>query len=327
MIVVTGAAGFIGSNLVAALNETGDDDVVACDTFGHQGKWMNLRKRVLRDFVPPSAIFDWLSARNDIRAVVHLGANSSTTVKDGDDVMARNFRFSLRLLDWCTSKQVPLIYASSAATYGDGEGGFDDDWSLDALRKLRPLNLYGWSKHVFDLEVAHRHKLGERLPPACVGLKFFNVYGPNEYHKGAMMSVVTKFFGAARRGDNIELFKSYRESVADGAQARDFVYVRDTVNVILWFLERRSDVGIFNLGSGKARSFVDLIGAMFDALGVERRITFVDMPEQIRPGYQYFTEAKLTRLKAAGYSVPITELENGVSDLVRTYLASADQYR
>jgi ADP-L-glycero-D-manno-heptose 6-epimerase len=327
MIVVTGAAGFIGSNIVAELNESGDDDVAAVDWLGDQDKWLNLRKRVLRDVVPPEELFAWLEGRKSVRAVLHMGANSSTMARDGDDIMKGNFRYSLRLLDWCAKTSTPFVYASSAATYGEGEQGFDDDGSLEALRKLRPLNLYGWSKHLFDLEIANRRARGERLPPACVGLKFFNVYGPNEHHKGAMMSVVNKSFDPASRGEMIRLFKSYREGIGDGEQRRDFVYVRDVVNVVLWFARRGQDVGLFNVGSGKARAFRDLIGSMFDAMGRPRKIEYVEMPIELRERYQYFTEADLSRLHAVGYNAPMTDLEDGVGDFVRNYLDTPDRYR
>jgi len=327
MIIVTGAAGFIGSNIVAELNEGGDRDVVACDWLGAEGKWLNLRKRILRDVVPPEELPSWLSGRKGVRAIIHMGANSSTFAANGDEVMRTNFRASLSLLDWCTKTETPFVYASSAATYGDGEQGFDDDPSLAALAKLAPLNLYGWSKHLFDLEVANRRERGEKLPPACVGLKFFNVYGPNEHHKGAMMSVVNKSYAPASRGETIRLFKSHREGIEDGAQLRDFVYVRDVVDVALWFARRGADVGLYNVGSGKARAFRDLIGTMFDAMGRERKIEYVEMPVELRDKYQYFTQASLNRLRAAGYNGAMTELEDGVHHFVRTYLSQPDIYR
>ena len=327
MIVVTGAAGFIGSNILATLNENGDDDVAACDWLGGEDKWRNLRKRVLRDVVPPEALFDWLDERKGVRAIIHMGANSSTLATDGDEVMNYNFRYSLRLLNWCTSTNTPLIYASTAATYGEGEHGFVDNDSLDALKKLRPLNLYGWSKNLFDLEVANRREHGERLPPACVGLKFFNVYGPNEHHKGGMMSLVNKSYEPASRGESIKLFKSYREGIADGEQMRDFVYVRDVVDVTLWFARRGSDIGLFNVGSGMASSFRDFIGCMFDAMGLDRKIEYVDMPLELRPRYQYFTEADLTRLRGVGYNSNFTELKQGVGEYVNLYLRNVDRYR
>ncbi len=327
MIIVTGGAGFIGSNIVAALNDAGRRDVVVCDLLGTEGKWLNLRKRIVQDIVPPAELMTWLDRRNDIEAIVHMGANASTLATDGDDVINRNFRFSVRLLDWCTARGVKLIYASSAATYGDGTMGFDDSMSLAHLQTLRPLNLYGWSKHLFDQVVATRLEEKHALPPLCVGLKFFNVFGPNEYHKGPMMSLVSKYFAAIRRGETIDLFRSYRPDYKDGEQLRDFVYVTDITDVILWLLDRQEGIGLFNLGSGQARSFIDLVGSIFDSLGLERRIRFVDMPEAMRPRYQYFTQSDTTRLRAAGYNKPGTELETAVGHFVDTYLDTEDPYR
>jgi ADP-L-glycero-D-manno-heptose 6-epimerase len=327
VIVITGGAGFIGSNLVAALNESGCRDIAVCDLFGTNGKWQNLRKRFLSDLVAPAALFEWLGRRTDIETIVHLGAITSTYANDGDDVVERNFRFSVRLLDWCTARQVPLIYASSAATYGDGERGFDDSGSFEHLRRLRPLNLYGWSKHLFDQLVADRIERGHRLPPQCVGLKFFNVFGPNEYHKGEMMSVPAKLFAPIRRGEEVQLFRSYRADYADGEQLRDFVYVADVVDAMLWLMRRGTGRGLFNLGTGKARSFVDLVAAMFSSLGLECRIRFIDMPEELRPSYQYYTQADLTRLRREGYDRPFSELEVAVADFVLRYLDTADAYR
>ncbi|GAB0117382.1 ADP-glyceromanno-heptose 6-epimerase [Acidisoma sp. 7E03] len=327
MIVVTGGAGFIGSNIVAALNDAGRHDVVVSDLLRSEGKWQNLRKRVLQDVVPPEELMAWLDGRRDIEAIVHMGANSSTLAQDGDDVMKRNFRFSLALLDWCTAQGVPFIYASSAATYGGGEAGFDDDLSLSYLQTLRPLNLYGWSKQLFDQVVSTRLEGGKPLPPVCVGLKFFNVFGPNEYHKGPMMSLVSKYFPAIRRGETIDLFRSYRPDYADGEQLRDFVYVHDITDAILWLLDGYRGTSLFNLGSGRARSFIDLVGSIFDSLGLERKIRFVEMPEAMRPRYQYFTEANPARLQAAGYNRPGTQLEEAVGHFVRTYLDTDDPYR
>ena len=327
MIVVTGGAGFIGSNIVAALNEAGRTDVVVCDTLGTEGKWQTLRKRVVQDIVPPSELMSWLAGRGDVEAIIHMGANSSTLAQDGDEIMESNFRFSLNLLDWCAGHDVKLIYASSAATYGDGEAGFNDDVSLTHLQTLRPLNLYGWSKHLFDQVVATRRETGGALPPLCIGLKFFNVFGPNEYHKGEMMSLVSKYFGKIRAGETIDLFKSYKPEFKDGEQLRDFVYVQDITAVILWLLTRAEGVALYNLGSGQARSFIDLVGAIFDTLGLDRRIRFIEMPEAMRPRYQYFTQADDSRLRAAGYNKPGTQLEEAIEHFVTHYLNTTDRYR
>ncbi|MDH6261894.1 ADP-glyceromanno-heptose 6-epimerase [Bradyrhizobium sp. BR13661] len=326
MLLVTGGAGFIGSNVVAALNEAGRADVVVCDLLGSDGKWRNLAKRQLVDIVPPAELPDWLKGRK-LDAVIHLGAISETTATDGDLVIETNFRFSMRLLDWCTANAVPLIYASSAATYGDGAEGFDDDASPGALKKLRPMNLYGWSKQLFDLAVAGRVASGEKLPPQWAGLKFFNVFGPNEYHKGTMMSVLARRFDDVKAGRVVQLFKSHRDGIADGDQRRDFIYVDDVVRVILWLLATPAVSGLFNVGTGKARSFKDLMLAAYAALGTRPNIEYIDMPEQIRGSYQYFTESKIDRLHRAGYNGGFTTLEDAVKAYVGDYLDRPDRFR
>src|SRR5215470_2326033 len=319
MLLVTGGAGFIGSNVVAALNDSGRADVAVCDVLGHEGKWRNLAKRQLADFVPPSELMAWLDGRK-LDAVIHLGAISETTATDGDLVIETNFRLSLRLLDWCTAHATPFIYASSAATYGDGGAGFSDDPSLAALKALRPMNLYGWSKHLFDLAIAERVARGEKLPPQCVGLKYFNVFGPNEYHKGAMASVLARRFDDIKAGRVVQLFKSHREGIADGDQRRDFIYVDDVVRVVMWLLATPKVSGLFNVGTGKARSFRDLILAAYAALGTAPNIQYIDMPEQIRGSYQYFTESEVERLRAAGYNGGFTALEDAVATYVKNHL-------
>jgi ADP-L-glycero-D-manno-heptose 6-epimerase len=326
MLLVTGGAGFIGSNVVAALNDAGRSDVVVCDLLGSEGKWRNLAKRQLVDIVPPSEILDWLKGRK-LDAMIHLGAISETTATDGDLVIETNFRLSMRLLDWCTANAVPLIYASSAATYGDGEAGFGDDASLPALKKLRPMNLYGWSKHLFDLAVAERAAKGDLLPPQWAGLKFFNVFGPNEYHKGSMMSVLARRFDDVKAGRVVQLFKSHREGIADGDQRRDFIYVDDVVRVIMWLLATPLVSGLFNVGTGKARSFKDLMLAAYAALGTRPNIEYVDMPEAIRGSYQYFTQSEVDRLLRAGYNGGFTTLEDSVKAYVGDYLDRPDRFR
>lgn len=326
MILITGGAGFVGSNIVATLNRDGERDIVVCDDLGSGSKWLNLRKSLVQDIVPVAQLPQWLEGRS-LAAVLHMGANSSTTATDADAVLDTNLRASLRLLEWCTLARVPFIYASSASTYGDGAQGFVDDVAVEALRRLRPLNLYGWSKHMFDLVVADRIERRLPLPPICVGLKFFNVYGPNELHKGSMMSLVSKYHGLAAAGQRIELFKSHRDGIADGAQRRDFVHVDDIVDVVRWLLNSGPRAGLFNVGTGTARTFNDLVAALFAAVGRRPDIAFVDMPEAIRDRYQYHTEADLTRLRGAGYNQPFLSVEEGVARLVSGYLSQPDPYR
>jgi ADP-L-glycero-D-manno-heptose 6-epimerase len=326
MLLVTGAAGFIGSNVVASLNEAGRTDIVVNDVLGGEGKWRNLASRQFADFIPPADLMRWLEGRK-LEAVVHLGAISSTTATDGDLVIEANFRLPLRLFEWCASARTSFIYASSAATYGDGEAGYSDDWSRAALRRLKPMNLYGWSKHVFDLAVVERVARKDKVPPQWAGLKFFNVFGPNEYHKGEMMSLVAKRFDDAKAGSAIRLFKSHRAGIADGEQRRDFIYVDDAVAVVRWLLETPSVSGIFNVGTGKARSFRDLMTAMFAALGRKPAIEYIDMPASIRDSYQYFTQAETTNLRRAGYNADFTPLEEAVQRYVTGYLDRPDRYR
>ena len=325
MLLVTGGAGFIGSNVVAALNDAGRE-VAVCDLLGHDGKWRNLAKRQLVDFVPPAALMDGLAGRR-LEAVIHLGAISETTATDGDLVIETNFRLSMRLLDWCTANATPLIYASSAATYGDGAQGFGDDPSAEALKKLRPMNLYGWSKHLFDMAVAARAARGDRLPPQWAGLKFFNVFGPNEYHKGSMMSVLARRFDDVKAGRPVQLFKSHREGVADGDQRRDFIYIDDVVRVTMWLLAAPGVSGLFNVGTGTARSFRDLMLAAYAALGARPNIHYIDMPEAIRGSYQYFTQGDVDRLRRAGYNGGFTALEDAVGTYVKGFLDRDDRYR
>jgi ADP-L-glycero-D-manno-heptose 6-epimerase len=326
MLLVTGGAGFIGSNVVAALNDAGRSDVTVCDFLGHDGKWRNLAKRRLADVVAPGELTGWLSGRR-LDAVIHLGGISETTATDGDLVIETNFRLSMRLLDWCTANTTPFIYASSASTYGDGAYGFRDDQSMDALKQLRPMHLYGWSKHLFDMAVAERAAKGEKLPPQWAGLKFFNVFGPNEYHKGAMMSVLARRFDDIKAGHAVQLFRSHREGIADGDQRRDFIYVDDAVRVVMWLLATPSVSGLFNVGTGHARSFKDLIVAAYAALAAKPNIEYVDMPEAIRGSYQYFTESDVDRLRSAGYNGGFTALEDAVETYVKGFLDRPDRFR
>ncbi|HEY6482439.1 MAG TPA: ADP-glyceromanno-heptose 6-epimerase [Steroidobacteraceae bacterium] len=327
MYLVTGGAGFIGSNLVAALSEAGAE-VVVCDWLRQDERWRNLAKHEIADLLAPEALAGWLRQyAGDVEAVVHLGAISSTTETDVDLIVRNNTRSTLDLLTWCTDTGRRFIYASSAATYGDGSAGFDDDASRAALGRLRPLNAYGWSKHVVDRRIARLTEQHRPLPPQCVGLKFFNVYGPNEYHKGGMQSAIARNFEAVRRGESMRLFRSHRADYADGMQLRDFVYVSDCVAVMLWLLDNPGVSGLFNLGTGIARSWLELANALFAATDRPARIEFIDMPQPLLAQYQYFTQASLARLRQAGYRKPFTTLEAGVEDYVRRYLAESDPYR
>ena len=328
IIFVTGGAGFIGSNLVAKLAEDPSLDVVVCDRLreAELGKWRNIAKHPIGDFVAPEAMFDWLEKRwRDVELVVHMGAVSSTTEPDADKIIHSNFTLSRDLFRWCADHQRRFIYASSAATYGDSTDFRDRD-DLEWLAGLRPLNTYGWSKALFDLFAA-RQAARDYAPPQWVGLKFFNVYGPNEEHKHSMKSVASQIWPKVRDGHSVQLFKSYREGIPDGGQTRDFVYVRDVADVIGWLAKNEQVNGIYNLGSGTARTFEDLARAVFAAAGREPEIEYTPMPPAIRDKYQYFTQANMERLQEAGYNQPMTTLEDGVSDYVKRYLSQPDPYR
>jgi ADP-L-glycero-D-manno-heptose 6-epimerase len=326
---VTGGAGFIGSNIVARLAEDRSLDVVVCDRLRQAdlGKWRNIAKHSIGDFVAPEDMFDWLEKRwRDVEMVVHMAAVSSTTEPDADKIVHSNFTLSRDLFRWCADRQRRLIYASSAATYGAGENGFDDDNDYEALARLRPLNTYGWSKALFDL-FAVRQAHRDYAPPQWVGLKFFNVYGPNEEHKHAMKSVASQIWPHVRDGHSVQLFKSYRADVPDGGQKRDFVYVRDVADVTQWLMANPEVNGVFNLGSGTARSFADMANAVFKSAGRDPQIEYTQMPPMIRDKYQYFTQARMDRLQAAGYAKPMTPLEEGIDDYVSRFLSQPDHYR
>jgi ADP-L-glycero-D-manno-heptose 6-epimerase len=328
-VLVTGGAGFIGSNIVAELTTDATLDVAVCDRLRDDslGKWRNLAKHPIADFVLPEDLQRWLATRGaDVEAVIHMGAISSTTEPDADKIISTNFALSRDLYDWCAHNARRFIWASSAATYGDGTTGFDDDPALPSLAALRPLNAYGWSKSLFDQYAAREAGRG-RAPAQHAGLKFFNVYGPNEGHKGAMRSVVAKIWPDVAAGRPVKLFKSYRDGIADGAQKRDFIYVGDAAKVVAWLFQRGDVNGLFNLGSGQARSFLDLATAAFHAAGQAPRIEYVDMPSALRTQYQYFTEARMERLRGAGFEAPFTSLEDGVADYITRFLATADPYR
>ena len=314
LYVVTGGAGFIGSNIAAALAAKGKR-VVVVDWLEVGDKWRNLAPIRLHDVVRPDEFQAWLAANGDaVAAIIHMGAISATTERDGDKLVRDNIRLSLDLWAWCAAAQKPFIYASSAATYGDGADGFDDDDSVEGLARLKPLNGYGWSKHFVDQRIARDVADGRPAPPAWAGLKFFNVYGPNEAHKGGMRSVALQLFETVSAGGAVKLFRSHRPDYADGGQLRDFVYVSDAVRVVEWMLEQPSLAGIYNLGTGRARTFMDLARAVFAAMGREPAVEFIDTPVSIRDRYQYFTQARMDRLRVAGCGLNFHSLEDGVAD-------------
>ncbi len=322
MIIVTGGAGFLGSALVWKLNAAGRDDILVVDNLGCGEKWKNLVNRRFADYLHKDAFLASITAGTDpfgVQAVFHLGACSSTTETDAEYLMRNNFAYAKAVARYALAHGARLVVASSAATYGDGSAGFDDDPA--GLEALRPLNMYGYSKHLFDLW-AKREGLLEKL----ASLKFFNVFGPNEYHKNDMRSVVCKAYKQIRETGKLKLFKSYHAPYPDGGQQRDFLYVKDAVAVMDWLLEHPQANGICNVGSGAARTWNDLAAAVFAAMDREPKVEYVDMPEALRGKYQYFTEARTERLRAAGYDREFMSLEDGVSDYVRGYLAGNDPY-
>jgi ADP-L-glycero-D-manno-heptose 6-epimerase len=323
LVVVTGGAGFIGSHIVSHLAALGLRIVIS-DRFGSGDKWRNIVSARLYDFVRPEMLSEWLDHhRGKVAAIVHMAAISSTTETDIDRFVANNIRLTLDLWEWCAANATRLIYASSAATYGDGRAGFSDDQSPAALAALRPLNAYGWSKHVVDRRVVEDVVLGRPSPPQWAGLKFFNVYGPNEAHKGDMQSVVGKIYPIIEAGGAVTLFRSHNPSYRDGGQLRDFVYVKDCVATVGWLLQNPQVTGLFNVGTGAARSFLDLVDAVGAAVGRSPKVRFVDTPAELRDKYQYFTQADLTKLRTAGFGEPFHSLEDGVRDLVQCFRDAA----
>ncbi|MGM0509278.1 MAG: ADP-glyceromanno-heptose 6-epimerase [Fusobacteriota bacterium] len=321
MILVTGAAGFIGSAIVWGLNEQGIEDIIVSDKFHKKDKWLNLVKRDIYDWVDRENLFEYLEKEeNDIEAIIHMGACSATTEKDVDFLMSNNYEYSKKLWKFCAKKQIKYIYASSAATYGSGELGYDDKKDIS---KLKPLNPYGYSKHLFDMWA----KKQELKPSQWFGLKFFNVYGPNEYHKGRMASVIHHTYYQAKDTGEMKLFKSHKKEYKNGEQLRDFVYVKDVINVIN-FLLNNEDLSstILNVGTGEARSFKDLAKATMESMGIEPNIEYIDMPVDIRDKYQYYTKAKMEKLKEMGYKKEFYSLEQGIKDYVQNYLMKEDKY-
>jgi ADP-L-glycero-D-manno-heptose 6-epimerase len=323
MIIVTGAAGFIGSCLVKRLNQEGFNAIIAVDKFDSPAKARNLDGARIQQLVDRDNFFSWLDSNYELTEFIfHIGARTDTTEFDKSVFDALNVNYSKEVWKRSVRYQIPLVYASSAATYGLGENGYMDHDDPRSLEKLKPLNPYGWSKLEFDLWAVRQ----EDKPFYWAGLKFFNVYGPNEYHKGRMASVVWHAARQIQDMGKIKLFRSHRSDIADGKQSRDFIYVKDVVEVCMYLMEHRQNSGIYNLGSGRARTFLDLGSAVFSALGKKPDIEFIDTPSDIRDKYQYFTEADMSRLRRAGYSKDFYTLEAGIEDYVRDYLLNGPRY-
>lgn len=320
MILITGAAGFIGSCTTGLFNQAGRHDLLLVDDFSRADKLPNLAGKSYKELIHRDLAHSWIDKHHaQLEAVIHLGARTDTTETDTQIFDHLNLRYSQRLWQQCSQYGLPLVYASSAATYGGGEMGYSDQHAI--VGSLSPLNPYGQSKQDFDVWALAQ----PASPPVWYGLKFFNVYGPNEYHKGRMASVVFHTFRQIQANGSMKLFRSHRPGIADGQQSRDFVYVKDVLNVINWLLEARPESGLYNLGTGKARSFLDLATQTFRSMDRQPNISFIDTPEDIRETYQYFTQADMNKLVNAGYATPFSSLEEGVDDYVRNYLLP-DQY-
>jgi len=322
MIIVTGGAGFIGSAFVWRLNREGIKDIIIVDQLGTDDKWKNLVGLTFTDYIHKNEFIEMVIADEvpfEVSSVVHMGACSSTTERDADYLWENNYLYSREVADWALRHNARFIYASSAATYGDGSSGFSDDHEI--ISRLKPSNMYGYSKQVFDLWV-----LKNKLENKMAGIKFFNVYGPNEYHKGDMVSVIYKAFHQIQETGKVCLFKSYKKEYPNGGQMRDFIYVKDCVNVMWWLLENPSVNGIYNLGTGRARTWNDLIAAVFSSMGRKTNIQYIEMPESLRNQYQYFTQAQMDKLKKTGCHVNFSSLEDSVRDYVTNYLQNADPY-
>lgn len=329
MFVVTGGAGFIGSVVIAELeNNFPNTPIAVVDWLEEDERWKNINKRTISNLIFPEDAFEFLEDHHsEIKAIIHMGAISTTTETNVNKIVEQNIGYSLDLFDWCTENDIPFIYASSAATYGEGEHGFNDSIDPAHLKKLQPLNPYGFSKHMVDKAIIQKNE----KPSQWVGLKFFNVYGPNEYHKGGQKSVVAHAFKQIQETGKMKLFKSHHPDYEDGMQLRDFVYVDDIAKNIIWFIKNPQVSGIFNQGTGKARSFKDLTIATFKAMNLPENIEYIDMPENLQKQYQYFTEANMNNFNHVykeheGKEYTPTSLEEGVTDYVQNYLLKSDSY-
>ena len=327
MIIITGGAGFIGSHIVKQLESNNHSDIVICDVLGNGDKWKNIAKREVAYVISPGELFEFINDQEkDIETIFHMGAISSTTETNADLIIRSNFNLTMELWNWCSKHNAALIYASSAATYGIGSFGFSDDNTSESLGRLVPLNPYAWSKHAVDRRIARIVSNNGPRPSQWAGLKFFNVYGPNEYHKAGQLSVVFKSYKEITETGKALLFCSHNPKYKDGEQMRDFVWVGDCVDIALWLQKNPKISGIFNVGTGKARTFKDLVLSVFSAIKREPSIEYIDMPSAIQAQYQYFTEAEMSRLVSAGYKTEPTSLEEGVKKYVGEFLSTDDPY-
>ncbi|MCW2107117.1 UNVERIFIED_ORG: ADP-L-glycero-D-manno-heptose 6-epimerase [Rahnella aquatilis] len=316
MILITGAAGFIGSNVLRALNKSGISDIAICDSFGFSEKWKNIIDCEFSEFVFPEDLFQWIVKKPDLKAVIHLGAKSDTTSSNADEILKSNFNYTSQLWEHCVKHSILFIYASSSSTYGDGSCGFNDYDDSESLSKLSPLSLYSWSKHIFDRKICRQNERGLESKTSWYGLKFFNVYGPGETHKGRMQSSINHICQQILAGNEVSLFKSQCDKFADGEQARDYIHITDVCKIILWFLFEIPTSGIYNVGTGNATSFNRVVQIAQNHLDRNVVIKYHSLPPDLINQYQHFTQANLNKLTKSGYSTPLTTIESGISSYI-----------
>ena len=318
MLIITGGAGFIGSNLIYELNRIKEKNIIICDVLNSKLKKNYLKKLSYKKIVPPIKIFNFLEKNKEkIRYIFHLGAISATTSSNFSKLIKNNLEFPIKILKFCNLNKIDLIYASSASTYGNGKNGFNDNDNLHYLNKLKPLNLYGKSKNLFDLHVSKKIKKKSELSIQCVGLKFFNVYGKNEKHKKKQMSIISSLSSIIKKKGKVKLFKSHNKNFKDGQQKRDFIHVSDCINVILWFYKKNRISGLFNVGTGDARTFIDVTKILYKELKIKENISFIDTPKNIRKHYQYYTKANITKLRKYGYKKKFQNIEDGIKLFIK----------
>ena len=318
MLIITGGAGFIGSNLIYELNRIKEKNIIICDVLNSKLKKNYLKKLSYKKIVPPIKIFNFLEKNKEkIRYIFHLGAISATTSSNFSKLIKNNLEFPIKILKFCNLNKIDLIYASSASTYGNGKNGFNDNDNLHYLNKLKPLNLYGKSKNLFDLHVSKKIKKKSELSIQCVGLKFFNVYGKNEKHKKKQMSIISSLSSIIKKKGKVKLFKSHNKNFKDGEQKRDFIHVGDCINVILWFYKKNRISGLFNVGTGDARTFIDVTKILYKELKIKENISFIDTPKNIRKHYQYYTKANIAKLRKYGYKKKFQNIEDGIKLFIK----------